>query len=65
MTVSPDESLRMWTLPKGSLVKVGGIPYVLTSATVVRGTSDPQQVVAQASDASERQEGAAGASEDV
>ncbi|CAM4092275.1 hypothetical protein BOTU111921_11335 [Bordetella tumbae] len=47
MTKSPDISLREWTLPEGSLIKIGGIPYELTAATVVRGNSDPTQVVAQ------------------
>lgn len=46
MTKSPDESLRLWTLPAGNLVKVGGIPYELTTPIVVRGPTEPKQVVA-------------------
>ncbi len=46
MSKSPDESLRLWTLPAGSLVKVGGIPYELTTPIEVRGATEPTQVVA-------------------
>ncbi len=46
MTKSPDESLHLWTLPEGSLVKVGGVPYELTTPIAVRGATDPTQVVA-------------------
>lgn len=34
-----------WTLPAGSAVKIGGIPYTLASETVVFGVMQPKQVV--------------------
>jgi len=44
MNTSHDEN-HQWTLPAGSIVKVGGIPYALASDTVVIGAMPPQQVV--------------------
>lgn len=39
------DEVSEWTLPAGSSVKIGGIPYTLASETVVLGVMQPKQVV--------------------